>query len=53
MQNKKILKQAKERAIKKVICLANTLRESGNNVDTQELVNYPIVDALVGFLLML
>lgn len=53
MRNKKILKQAEEHTVKKVMCLVNTLRESSNDVDTQELVNYPAVDTLVGFSLIL
>ena len=49
MRNKKILKQAEERAAKKAICLANTLRESGDDVDAQESMHCPAADALVGF----
>jgi len=33
MRNKKILKQAEERAKKKTICLANEMREAGDEVD--------------------
>lgn len=33
MRNKKILKQAKERAKKKTICLANEMREASEEVD--------------------
>ncbi|KAI1517919.1 hypothetical protein KJE20_02436 [Pyrenophora tritici-repentis] len=49
MRNKKILKQAEERAAKKAICLANTLRDGGDDVDAQESMNCPAADALVGF----
>jgi len=49
MRNKKILKQAEDRAAKKAICLANTLREGGDDVDAQESVDCPAADALVGF----
>ncbi|KAF2741627.1 hypothetical protein M011DRAFT_472926 [Sporormia fimetaria CBS 119925] len=35
LRNKKILKQAEERARKKVLCLASELRESGEDVDAQ------------------
>ena len=53
MQNKKILKQAKERAAKKTMCLANFLRASGDNVDAQESLDCPAADALVGFSLVM
>jgi hypothetical protein len=53
MQNKKILKQAEERAVKKMWCLANSLREEGDDVDAQETVDCPAADALVGFSLMM
>jgi hypothetical protein len=49
LRNKKILKQAKERAAKKTLCLANSLREGGGDVDAQESVDCPAADALVGF----
>lgn len=51
MRNKKILKQADERARKKALCLANSLREAGDDVDAQDAssVDCPATDALVGY----
>lgn len=48
MRNKKILQQAKDRAARKAWCLANSLRDMGDEVDAQE-ANCPAADALVGF----
>ncbi|PVH90969.1 hypothetical protein DM02DRAFT_734349 [Periconia macrospinosa] len=48
LKNKKILKQAEERAKKKAWCLANELREAGEEVDVAE-DDCPAADALVGF----
>jgi hypothetical protein len=53
MRNKKILKQAEDRAAKKTICLANSLRAEGDDVDAQESADCPAADALVGFSPML
>jgi hypothetical protein len=49
MRNKKILKQAEERAKQKAVCLANSLREGGEEVDAQESFDCPAADAMVGF----
>lgn len=49
MRNKKILQQAKARAERKAWCLANSLRDEGENVDAQESIDCPAADALVGF----
>ncbi|EOA90872.1 uncharacterized protein SETTUDRAFT_166766 [Exserohilum turcica Et28A] len=49
MRNKRILKQAEERAAKKTMCLANSLRAGGDDVDAQESLDCPAADALVGF----
>ena len=40
LRNKKILKQAKERARKKALCLALEIEEEGENVVAENL-NYP------------
>lgn len=47
LRNKKILKQANERATKKMLCLAGELRNAGEEVD--EMIDCPAADALVGF----
>lgn len=50
LRNKKILKQAEERARKKAVCLANELREAGESVDAEALAsNCPAADAQVGY----
>jgi hypothetical protein len=50
IQNKKILRQAKERARKKLLCLASELRNDREEVDTiAEDFNCPAADALVRF----
>jgi hypothetical protein len=49
MRNKKVLQQAKERAAKKTLCLANSLRDDGEAVDAQESLDCPAVNALEGF----
>lgn len=50
MRNKKILKQAEDRAAKKLECLANEMRESGEEVDAEDPLSLdcPGADALVG-----
>lgn len=48
LRNKKILKQAEERAQKKALCLASEMEESGVEVRAEE-INCPAADALVGF----
>lgn len=48
LRNKKILKQAEERAQKKALCLASEIEESGVEVRADE-INCPAADALVGF----
>jgi uncharacterized protein (DUF169 family) len=50
IRNKKILRQAEERAKKKMMCLASEMRDNGEEVDaTAEDFNCPGADALVGF----
>jgi hypothetical protein len=50
IRNKKILRQAEERAKKKIIYLASEMRDNGEEVDaTAEDFNCPGADALVGF----
>jgi hypothetical protein len=50
IRNKKILRQAEERAKKKMMCLASEMRDNSEEVDaTAEDFNYPGTDALVGF----
>jgi hypothetical protein len=50
IRNKKILRQAEERARKKLLCLASELRNDGEEVDAvAEDFNCPAADALVGF----
>ena len=49
MRNKKILQQAKDRSAKKAWCLANSLRDEGEDVDAQSSLDCPAADALVGF----
>jgi hypothetical protein len=50
IKNKKILRQAEERAKKKMLCLVSELRDGGAEVDvTAEDFNCPAADALVGF----
>jgi hypothetical protein len=50
IRNKKILRQAKERACKKLLCLASELRNDGEKVDAvAENFNCPAADTLVGF----
>jgi hypothetical protein len=49
MRNKKVLQQARARAEKKAWCLANSLRDEGEDVDAQESLDCPAADALVGF----
>jgi hypothetical protein len=49
LRNKKILKQAEDRADKKAECLANEMEESGETVRAED-INCPAADALVGFL---
>jgi anaerobic ribonucleoside-triphosphate reductase len=50
IKNKKILRQAEERAKKKMLCLVSKLRDSGAEVDaTAENFNCLAADALVGF----
>jgi hypothetical protein len=48
LQNKKILAQAKERAVKKAKCLANKLDAEGEDVQAKE-ISYPAIDAQVTF----
>jgi hypothetical protein len=48
MRNKAILRQANERATKKMQCLAEGLRDEGEAVDA-EASDCPAADALVGF----
>jgi len=48
LRNKKILKQAEERAKKKTVCLANELRDSGTEVDASSEENCPAAAAEVG-----
>ena len=48
LRNKKILAQATERARKKMLCLADGLRDSGEEVDAAA-VDCPATDALVGY----
>jgi hypothetical protein len=50
IKNKKILRQAEERAKKKMLYLASELRDSSAEVDaTAEDFNCPAADTLVGF----
>jgi hypothetical protein len=50
IRNKKILQQAKERAHKKLLCLALELRNNSKEVDAvAKDFNCPAADALVGF----
>ena len=48
LQNKKILAQAKQRAIKKAKCLANKLEGKGKDVCAKE-ISCPAADAQVAF----
>jgi hypothetical protein len=50
IKNKKILRQAEERAKKKILCLVSKLRDSSAEVNvTAEDFNCPAANALVGF----
>jgi hypothetical protein len=50
IKNKKILRQAEERAKHKALCLASEMRDSGAEVDAvAEDFDCPAADALVGF----
>jgi hypothetical protein len=50
LRNKKILKQADERAKKKAICLSNEMREAGEEVDaTSGNLDYPAAAISIGF----
>jgi hypothetical protein len=53
MRNKTILKQAKERACKKALYLADSLREASNKVNAQGALGCPAAAALVSALLAL
>ena len=48
LRNKKILAQAKERAVKKAECLANELDAEGEDVRAKE-ISCPAADAQVAF----
>jgi len=50
MRNKKILKQAEERAKKKAICLSNEMREAGEEVDATA-INFDCPAASIGIAL--